>query len=51
MTSVSCPVGARYIAKSPYKAKRKDELSFAQGAIVKVLKQNMDGWWLVRLVV
>lgn len=40
--------GARYISVSSYQASRDDELSFVRGAIVKVLKKYIDGWWLVR---
>lgn len=40
--------GARYISISSYQASRDDELSFVRGAVVKVLKKYIDGWWLVR---
>ena len=40
--------GARYISISSYQASRDDELSFVKGAVVKVLKKYIDGWWLVR---
>ena len=33
---------------SPYEASRDDELSFVKGAIVRVIKKHVDGWWLVR---
>ncbi len=35
---------------SAYQASREDELSFVRGAVVKVLKKFVDGWWLVRSV-
>ncbi len=48
---VSIPiVGARYISMSSYQASRDDELSFVKGAVIRVLKQYVDGWWLVRYV-
>lgn len=43
-------VGTRYISMSAYQASRDDELSFVRGAVVKVLKKYVDGWWLVRYV-
>ena len=43
-------VGTRYISISAYQASRDDELSFVRGAVVKVLKKFVDGWWLVRSV-
>ena len=41
-------VGARYVSISSYQASRDDELSFVRGAVVKVIKKYVDGWWLVR---
>ena len=46
----SLVVGTRYISISAYQASRDDELSFVRGAVVKVLKKYVDGWWLVRSV-
>ncbi len=43
-------VGTRYISVSSYQASRDDELSFMKGAVVRVIKQYVDGWWLVRCV-
>lgn len=43
-------MGTRYISISAYQASRDDELSFVRGAVVKVLKKFVDGWWLVRSV-
>lgn len=43
-------VGARYISASSYQASRDDELSFVRGAVVRVLKKYIDGWWLVRYI-
>ena len=40
-------MGARYISTSDYKATRDDEHSFVTGAVVKLLKKHIDGWWLV----
>eukprot|EP00731_Ephydatia_muelleri_P023390 Em0015g973a len=41
-------VGARYISTSDYKATRDDEHSFVTGAVVKLVKKHVDGWWVVR---
>ena len=41
-------VGARYVSISSYQASRDDELSFVRGAVVRVIKKYVDGWWLVR---
>ena len=46
MTSIA--VGVRYISISKYQSSREDELSFVRGAVVKVIKKYVDGWWLVR---
>lgn len=43
-------VGTRYISISAYQASREDELSFVRGAVVRVQKKFVDGWWLVRSV-
>lgn len=42
------PVGARYISTLSYKESRDDEISFSTGAIVRVIKKYIDGWWLVK---
>ena len=36
------------MSTSEYKAQREDELSFVKGAIVRVTKKYIDGWWLAR---
>ena len=41
-------MGARYISISDYKAARDDEHSFVTGAVVKLVKKHVDGWWVVR---
>lgn len=40
-------MGTRYIATSAYEAVRDDELSFVQGAVVKLIRKQINGWWLV----
>lgn len=47
-TIIIIVVGARYISMSAYQASRDDELSFVRGAIVRLIKKHVDGWWLVR---
>lgn len=40
--------GARYISTLSYKAARDDEISFASGAIVRIIRKYIDGWWLAK---
>ena len=41
-------VGARFMSTSDYKATRDDEHSFVTGAVVKLVKKHIDGWWVVK---
>jgi hypothetical protein len=61
---IKTPYGKNYISTSQFKATEPDEVSFEKGVVVqvrrpnlmhsfllirlKVLEQNLDGWWKVR---
>lgn len=40
--------GARYTAIKNYKATKNDEISVSIGAVVEVLQESDNGWWLIR---
>lgn len=47
---VSLPVtsGMLYVAVKGYQATKGDEATVAIGAVVEVLQQSENGWWLIR---
>ena len=40
-------MGSRYIAVRAYEAAQDDELSLVPGAVVRLIKMQVNGWWLV----
>ena len=40
--------GEDYVAIAAYCGEHRKDISFPQGAIVKVLEKNASGWWVVR---
>ena len=40
-------MGSRYIAINAYEAAQDDELTLVRGAVVKLIKMQVNGWWLV----